>query len=143
MTAYEQIQLYNQSYEWNPVTPHSPSTASSSVQINTDLSSTTNQSDADGISNTSNSAYDVNKPIATTSVDVSPIHVTETFTQNGVAQIGGTSGPSQINTGQSVIVRLLTNLRDVLLIFLQILRSRPTYGYEAPWAPKGAASVYR
>ncbi len=140
LTDYEQIQLFNNSYEWNPPAS-APTSTSAPTQLNTDTIDTNSDTDT-GTTNTSNSIYDTERPIATTSVAVNPIHVTETFSQNQTPQIGASTGPTQVSANQSTIVRLMTALRDVLLVFVQILKSRPSYGFEAPWKPAPAA-VYR
>lgn len=140
LTAYEQIQLFNQSFEWSPIT--TPAATSTPTQNDANASSTIDDTD-EGARNTTNSVYDSERPIATTSVSLNPIHVTETFSQNQTPQVGATSGVTQASANQSVIVRLMTALRDVLLVFVQILtRSRATYGFDAPWKP-ATTTMYR
>jgi hypothetical protein len=79
--------------------------------------------------------------IATNSVAINSIHVTETFTQPTAVQ----SAPSgaQAAKNQTLIVALLTTLRDLLVSYLKFLKSQPTYGFEGSWQLKQPTATYR
>lgn len=138
---YERLQLLASSSQTgtSASTGSSLTGSASSTQLNSDLY------DIDyGSSNTGGSNLDDNTPIAiaTNSVAINPIHVTETFT--------GTNKPPQTtSTGlstsqnQSIIMTLLTAVRDLLVSYVKLLKSQTTYGFQGAWQPAQSGAVYR
>lgn len=81
--------------------------------------------------------------IADNSVAVNPIHVTETFSQGQPTQVS----PSKATTTNAVankplIVALLTTLRDLLVSFVNVLKSRSSAGFQGSWQAIPATPVY-
>jgi hypothetical protein len=71
--------------------------------------------------------------IASTSVAINQVHVTNTFSDD--RGISGTLSASSTAQNKALIVSLLTTLRDLLVSFLQVLKSGQSYGFSAPWQP--------
>jgi hypothetical protein len=123
-------------------TSHSTQTGTSApTQLNPDLydigTSTTGGSNVtidEGVINT----------IADNSVAVNPIHVTETFSQGQPTQV---SPPKATTTNtaanKSLIVALLTTLRDLLVSFVNVLKSRSSAGFQGSWQTGPTTRLYQ
>lgn len=80
--------------------------------------------------------------MATSSVAINPVHVTQTFSgTNAPPQTAGTDVRTAQN--QSLVVALLTTLRDLLVSYLKFLQTRTTYGFQRAWQPAQTGAVYR
>ncbi len=80
--------------------------------------------------------------MATSSVAINPVHVTQTFSgTNAPPQTAGTDVRTAQN--QSLVVALLTTLRDLLVSYLKFLQTRTTYGFQGAWQPAQSGTVYR
>ncbi len=110
----------------------------SSTQLNDNLFDIDN-----GTSNTGGANLDDNRPIviSTTSVAINPIHVTQTFSGSQPQPVATTS--LKANQNQSLIITLLTAVRDLLVSYLKFLKAQPTYGFQGAWKPAQSGALYR
>lgn len=70
-----------------------------------------------------------------------PTRVTETFTQTPPTIVPPPSTSSnQFSANKSLTVALLTSLRDMLVSFVNILKSKQSHGFHAPWQPTSTHS---
>ncbi len=138
-SAYDQIQLYSGTNTTGTSLGTQTST-SAPTQLNGDLYD---------IGTTSTGGSNVGEDLgvmdtlAENSVAVNPIHVTETFTHDEPTVVApGTSTNSSAVLNKSLVVALLTTLRDLLLSFVNILKNRPSVGFQAPWQVPSNTPVY-
>ncbi len=82
--------------------------------------------------------------IATNSVAINSVHVTETFTQpKQPTAVQSASSGVQKAQNQALIVALLTTLRDLLVTYLNFLKTHPTTGFQGAWQPKPLTGTFR
>ncbi len=113
------------------VNTSSQSGTSTSTQLNDDLTNIdTGSTNVGGVVALENT-------IATNSVAINPIRVTETFSQpNQPTVVATASSGAQAAQNKTLIVALLTTLRDLLASYLKFLQSQPAYGFQGSWQPK-------
>ncbi len=123
----QQIQLMTKEFEWyNTSTQIATSTPTQTASTETE----TTEADTAG-SNVKSTIYDEERPIATTSVDVDPIHVTATFGEQNQVRATVSSSTSALATMQKTLITLMTKLRDTLLTLVQKLSIRIFGGSKA------------
>jgi len=140
-SAYEQIQMLT-----GATTSSSQSTQSGTsapTQLNPNLSDIVRGNGTGG----SNIIEDigVQDTLAINSVAVNPIHVTETFTHDEptlVAPPTATSGTVTTSANQTLIVALLTTVRNLLVSFVNVLKSHSTSGFQGAWQTPASSAVY-
>ncbi len=129
---YEKLLLMASSSSTGTSAPTGGSLTGSSTQLNDDLYDIDTGSTQTGGTNTQEGTLAV---IATNSVAINPIHVTQTFSgTNNPPQTASTGLSSAQN--KSLIVALLTTLRDLLVSYLNFLKSQPKYGFQGSWQMK-------
>jgi hypothetical protein len=81
--------------------------------------------------------------VASTSVVIPPAYVQDTFGQREIViqQTQATSGDDTA-AKKSLLVSLLTALRDFLLSYLSFLKNRDSFGFNAPWQMPDATRQY-
>lgn len=139
LTTYERLQLIAHESVSSGTSQSAPTSTSAPTQLNADLS------DIDLGTNTSNLVQGdlaLAPTLAQGSVAVKPIHVTETFSQNAPTVVQqATTGAQTAN--QSLIIALMTTLRDLLVSFVNVLKSRPSYGFQGAWQSPATDAIYR
>ncbi len=127
-SAAEQIDLMTGGSNSYNGSQSSPTSTSAPTRLNDDLNDigSTNT----GGANISDDLVDGR--LAENSVALNPIHVTQTFSGNEPTVVQATSGANAA-ANKSLIVALLTTLRDLLVSFVNVLKSQNSYGFEGAW----------
>ncbi len=116
---------------------NSPTGSSSPTKLNGDLNDV--GSTNTGGTNISDDIAD--GTLAINSVAVNPILVTETFSGREPTIVQQPVSSSTAN--KTLIVALLTTLRDLLVSFLHALTTRSTYGFQGAWHPATLGPISR
>ncbi len=155
-SAYQKLELIARDPDASSSSQSTPTSVSAPTQLNGDLNDIqsgstdgTNSSLNTVEANTTGGTNETNPAggtIAKNSVSVNPIHVTETFSGSQPTMVQ----PSQAATSglnaaasKSLILALLTTLRDLLVSYLHFLQSRSTYGFQGSWQVPAASATYR
>lgn len=139
-SAYEQLEILSGS-QTTGTSLGSGTGTSAPTQLNPDLTDIVKGNGTGG----SNIVMDegVMDTLAENSVKVNPIHVTETFSRDEPTLVAPATS-SGLNTGAntSLVVALLTTLRNLLVTFVNILKSHSTDGFKGSWQAPATTPVY-
>ncbi len=109
--------------------------------LNDDLNRTEDLNVSTGGTNSDDLAVNT---LAENSVDVRTVGATQTFTREEPVRIAPspTASTTAVPPSNTLIVSLLTTLRNLLVTFVNVLKTQQTAGFHAPWQVPGTAPEY-